>query len=41
MCQIISIKPGGANCYIVRNKKDWILIDVGTKLEKLNEIIIK
>lgn len=37
--EIITIKPGGANCYILKSKKDWFLIDVGNNIRKLVQIV--
>lgn len=36
---IITINPGGANCYILKYGEDWILIDVGTNFKKLMKLI--
>lgn len=37
--EIITIKPGGANCYILKYDENWILIDVGTNFKKLVKLI--
>ena len=39
--EIILIKESGTNCYIIKKKDDWLLIDVGVNSEKLIEAINK
>jgi len=37
--EIITINPGGANCYILKSEKNWFLVDVGNNINKLLQII--